>query len=291
MNPVRATRHALTLFWRNTMKLKHSPEQLLDVTLQPIMFVVIFVFLFGGAIAGSWHSYLPYVLPGIMVQTVVFASMGTGIGLNADIRKGIFDRFRSLPIARSAPLVGTVLFDVARYLVSGAMVRVFGLVLGLDLRTGVLGVVAAFALMVAFSFALCWVWVLLGLVLSSPNTVQGVAFVVMFPLTFGSNLLVQTATLPGWLQAWVRVNPVTSLSDAVRGLLVGGPVAHTAGVAMLWAVAIVAVFARWASARTGAGPKPGSTPARRRGPSWRRGCTPRRRHRRAPPVPAPGPRR
>jgi oleandomycin transport system permease protein len=243
MNPVRATRHALTLFWRNAMKLKHSPEQLLDITLQPIMFVIIFVFLFGGAIAGDWHYYLPYVLPGIMVQTVVFASMGTGVGLNADIGKGIFDRFRSLPIARSAPLVGTVLFDVARYLVSGMFVLVFGLVLGLDIRTGVLGVLASFALMVAFSFALCWVWVLLGLTLPTVNTVQGTAFVIMFPLTFGSNLLVQTATLPGWLQAWVKVNPVTSLSDAVRGLLIGGPVAGPAATAMLWALALVAVFA------------------------------------------------
>jgi oleandomycin transport system permease protein len=243
MNPVRVARHALTLFWRNAMKLKHSPEQLLDITLQPIMFVVIFVFLFGGAIAGDWHRYLPYVLPGIMVQTVVFASLGTGLALNADIRKGIFDRFRSLPIARSAPLLGAVLFDVARYLVSGMFVLVFGLLLGLDIRTGALGVLGAFALMVAFSFALCWVWVLLGLLLPSPTTVQGVAFAVMFPLAFGSNLLVQTATLPGWLQAWVKVNPVTSLSDAVRGLLVGGPVAGPATNALLWAAALVAVFA------------------------------------------------
>jgi oleandomycin transport system permease protein len=243
MNPVRATRHALTLFWRNAMRLKHSPEQLLDITLQPIMFVVIFVFLFGGAIAGDWHRYLPYVLPGIMVQTIVFASTGTGLGLNADIKNGIFDRFRSLPIARSAPLVGTVLFDVVRYLVAGLFVLVFGLVLGLDIRHGTLGVLAAFALMVVFAFALCWVWVLLGLLLPTPNTVQGVGFAIMFPLTFGSNLLVQTATLPGWLQAWVKVNPVTSLSDAVRGLLIGGPVAHAAITTMVWAVAIVVVFA------------------------------------------------
>jgi oleandomycin transport system permease protein len=243
MSPARTLRHSLTLFWRNAMKLKHSPEQLLDITLQPVMFVIIFVFLFGGAISGNWHAYLPYVLPGIMVQTVVFASMGTGLGLNTDIKKGIFDRFRSLPIARSAPLIGTVLFDVCRYLVSGLMVLAFGLVLGLHLHAGLSAVLWAFGLMVAFSFALCWVWVLLGLLVPTPNTVQGVAFAIMFPLTFGSNLLVKTETLPGWLQAWVKINPVTSLSDAVRGLLVGGPVAHHALVTLGWAVAIVAVFA------------------------------------------------
>jgi oleandomycin transport system permease protein len=243
MSPIRATRHALTLCWRNAMKLKHSPEQLLDITLQPVMFVLIFAFLFGGAIAGDWHRYLPYVLPGIMVQTVVFASMGTGVGLNTDIRNGIFDRFRSLPIARSAPLVGTVLFDVIRYLVSGLITLAIGLVLGLHLRSGPLSVAIAFGLMVAFSFALCWVWVLIGLSLPSPNTVQGVAFAVMMPLTFGSNLLVRTGTLPGWLQAWVKVNPVTSLSDAVRGLLVGGPVARPAVTTLAWAAAILVVFA------------------------------------------------
>jgi oleandomycin transport system permease protein len=243
ISPQRTLRHSWTLFWRSAMKLKHSPEQLLDITLQPIMFVVIFVFLFGGAISGDWHQYLPYVLPGIMVQSIVFASMGTGLGLNTDIKKGIFDRFRSLPIARSAPLIGTVLFDVARYLVSGLMVLGFGMVLGFQVHTGTAGVLGAFGLMVAFSFALCWVWVLLGLVVPSPNTVQGVAFVVMFPLTFGSNLLVRTNTLPGWLQAWVKVNPVTSLSDAVRGLLVGGPVAHPVAISLLWTVALVVVFA------------------------------------------------
>lgn len=243
MSPLRTLRHTLTLFWRNAMKLKHSPEQLLDITLQPIMFVVIFVFLFGGAIAGNWHDYLPYVLPGIMVQTVVFASMGTGLSLNTDIRKGIFDRFRSLPIARSAPLLGAVAFDVVRYLVSGLIVLAFGMLLGFHVRTGPFGVIGAFALMVAFSFALCWVWVLLGLITPSPTTLQGVGFTVMFPLTFGSNLLVQTSTLPGWLQAWVKVNPVTSLSDAVRGLLVGGRVAGPAMTTLLWAAAIVLVFA------------------------------------------------
>jgi oleandomycin transport system permease protein len=244
IGPIRTFRHTLTLGWRAVLKIRSNPEQLLDVSLQPIVFVTMFVFLFGGAIAGgNRHAYLQYVLPGIAVQTIVFGSMGTGINLNTDITKGIFDRFRSLPIARSAPLVGTVLFDVIRYLVSGLITLAIGLVLGLHLRSGPLSVVIAFGLMVAFSFALCWVWVLIGLSLPSPNTVQGVAFAVMMPLTFGSNLLVRTSTLPGWLQTWVKVNPVTSLSDAVRGLLVGGPVARPAVTTLAWAAAILVVFA------------------------------------------------
>jgi oleandomycin transport system permease protein len=242
-NLLRAVRNSLTLFWRSAMKLKHSPEQLLDITLQPVVLVVIFVFLFGGAIAGSWHDYLWYVLPGIMAQTIVLSSMGTGVGLNNDVRNGIFDRFRAMPIARSAPLVGTVLFDVARYLVAGLVVLGFGMVLGFRVQTGPLGVIAAFALMITFSFALCWAWVLLGLVVTSPTTLQAAGFVVMLPLTFGSNLLVATNTLPGWLQAWVKINPVTYLSDAVRGLLIGGPAGRPTVKLLIWALALIAVFA------------------------------------------------
>jgi len=243
MTPLRGVRHALTLWWRNAMKLKHSPEQLLDITLGPVIMVVIFVFLFGGAISGRWQDYLPYVLPGLLVQTVVFASMGTGIALNTDISKGIFDRFRSLPIARPAPLVGLVLFDVTRYLISGLVVLGLGMLLGFRVHGGILSLVAAFGLVMAFSFALCWIWVLLGLIVPKPTTLQGIGTAVIFPLTFGSNLLVPTGTLPGWLQAWVKINPVTSLSDAVRGLLVDGPVAGPTLRSLLATAVIVLVFA------------------------------------------------
>jgi oleandomycin transport system permease protein len=240
--PLAGLQHGLTLAWRSLLKIKHSPEQLLDLTLQPIIFVVLFVFLFGGALAGDWRDYLQFVLPGILVQTVVFATLGTGVGLNTDITKGIFDRFRSLPIARSAPLVGTVLGDVVRYIVSAGVVLGFGMVLGFRVGTGPLAVLAAYGLVLAFAFALCWLAVLVGLFVKSPQSVQGFGFIVMFPLTFGSNIFTQTSTLPGWLQAWVEVNPVSALTTATRGLLLGGPVADAAIKTLLWAAAIFAVF-------------------------------------------------
>ena len=168
MTPARAFRHALTLAWRSLVRIRRNPEQLLDVTLQPIVFVTLFVFLFGGAIKGeSRHTYLQYVLPGIMVMTVVFASMGTGIGLNTDVTKGIFDRFRSLPISRSAPLTGTIMGDFVRYLVSIAMVFGYGSLLGFRIATNPMSALGAAGLMFIFGFAVGWIWVLLGLYVKS----------------------------------------------------------------------------------------------------------------------------
>jgi oleandomycin transport system permease protein len=244
VGPIRTFRHTRALAWRAIVKIRHNPEQLLDVTLQPIIFVTMFVFLFGGAIAGGdRHGYLEYVLPGIAVQTVVFGSMGTGLNLNTDITKGIFDRFRSLPIARSSPLTGLILGDVVRYMVSVSVVTGYGLLLGFRFYPDPLAIVAAYALVICFALALCWVWVLFGLLAKTPTMLQGLGFLIMFPLTFGSNVFVKTQSLPGWLQAWVKVNPVSYLSTAVRGLMVGGPVASAAWHALAWMAGIVAVFA------------------------------------------------
>lgn len=244
MTPARALRHALTLAWRSLVRIRRNPEQLLDVTLQPIIFVTLFVFLFGGSIKGeSRHTYLQYVLPGIMVMTVLFASMGTGIGLNTDVTKGIFDRFRSLPISRSAPLTGTIMGDFFRYFISIAMVFAYGSLLGFRIGTNPLSALGAVGLMFVFGFALGWIWVLLGLYVKSPQSLQGFGFIVMFPLAFGSNVFIQTVTLPGWLQAWVRINPVTELTAAARGLMLGGPVATPAWHSVAWSVALTAVFA------------------------------------------------
>jgi len=244
MTPVRVLRHALTLAWRSLVRIRRNPEQLLDVTLQPIVFVTLFVFLFGGAIKGeSRHTYLQYVLPGIMVMTVVFASMGTGIGLNTDVTKGIFDRFRSLPIARSAPLAGTIMGDFIRYLVSVTMVFAYGSLLGFRITTNPMSALAAVGLMFLFGSAVGWIWVLLGLYVKSPQSLQGFGFIVMFPLAFGSNVFIPTATLPGWLQAWVKVNPVTALASASRGLMLGGPAATAAWHSIAWSIAITVVFA------------------------------------------------
>ena len=237
-----ALAHSLTLAWRNVIQLKHSPEKLLDVVLMPIVFLALFLFVFGGAVSGSTHAYLELLLPGLVAQMAVFATMGLGTALCEDIHKGVFDRFRSLPIARSAPLVGAVLGDTARFCVVMVVLTGFGSLLGFRFHTGVLPVLAAFALAYVFYLAVCWISVLIGLVAPSPETVQGIAFIFIMPLVFGSSILMpSTATMPGWLQAWVKVNPVTSLADAVRGLTVGGPVATHAMYALAWAAGIVVV--------------------------------------------------
>jgi oleandomycin transport system permease protein len=251
MGPVRAVRHSFTLAWRAIVKIRHNPEQLLDVTLQPIIFVTMFVFLFGGAIGhGNRHEYLQFVLPGIAVQTIIFASAGTGVNLNTDITKGIFDRFRSLPIARSSPLTGLIFGDLVRYAVSVGVATVYGVILGFRFQANPFAVVGAYALIAVFALAFCWVWVLIGLFVKTPQTLQGFGFIVMFPLTFGSNIFTSASTLPGWLQAWVKVNPVTALTDAARGLMLGtGSVATPAWHALAWALGIMLVFAPLAVTR------------------------------------------
>jgi oleandomycin transport system permease protein len=234
--------NALTLAWRNVTQLKHSPEKLLDVILMPIVFLVLFLYLFGGAVAGSTQAYLELLLPGLVAQIALFASTGLGAALSEDIHKGVFDRFRSLPIARSSPLVGAVLGDTVRFCVAMFVLTGFGVVLGFRFHTGVLPVMAAFALAYVFYLAICWISVLIGLVAPGPQTVQGISFIFLMPLVFGSSILIPTtSTLPGWLQAWVKVNPVTSLADAVRGLTVGGPVATHVLYALAWAAGIVIV--------------------------------------------------
>jgi oleandomycin transport system permease protein len=238
-----AVRHSLALAGRAVTKIRRTPEQLMDVTLQPIIFVLLFVYGFGGAVAGSQHAYLQFVLPAIMVQTALFSSVSIGVNLNNDVEKGVFDRFRSLPISRSAPLVGAVLGDVVRYVVSIVVLLAFGYALGFRVLTDPAQALAACLLVVGFALALCWVSVLLGMVMRSPGGVQGIGFVVMFPLTFGSNLFVPTSTLPGWLQAWVHVNPVTHVVDATRGLMLGGAGAWPVTQSVLWAAGIVLVFA------------------------------------------------
>lgn len=236
-------RHAMTLAWRGIVKTIHSPEALLDVTLQPVIFLLLFVYVFGGAIAGDTSAYLQFALPGVLVQTVIFASAGTGTALADDLKTGIFDRFRSLPIPRSAPLLGAITADIARYATSGVIMLVFGAILGFRTDAGPLAIVAALALVMAFAFALCWVFTALAMVVKEPRSVQGIGAMISLPLTFGSNVFVPASTMPGWLQAWVNVNPVSKTADAARGLLLGGPVAGPAGTALLWAAAITLVFA------------------------------------------------
>lgn len=243
VNPVEAVRHTFTLAWRSLVQLKHNPTELLDLSIQPIMFVVLFTYVFGGAISGSTDDYLTFALPGIIVQNAMFASVTTGVGLNSDLTKGVFDRLRSLPIARSAPLAGRILADTVKQVWSIALILGIGMILGFRIPGGVPGVLAAFALLLVFSLSVSWIAVLVGLLVSEPEKVQIFAFVVVFPLTFTSNAFVPTETMPGWLQAWVDVNPVSILADAVRKLLGGDGAATQVGQSVLWAALIAAVFA------------------------------------------------
>ncbi|GAA4419719.1 ABC transporter permease [Actinokineospora soli] len=242
IGPAAGVRHGLALAGRSVAKIRKNPESLLDVTLQPILFLVVFVYLFGGAISGGTGEYLQYLLPGMMVQNIVFASLGTGIALNTDITKGVFDRFRSMPIARSAPLVGAVLADVVRFVVTLTVLVLFAYAIGFRVQTDPARFLVAVALLVVFGLCLCWVSVWVGMLVKSPQAVPGTLVAFLMPLTFGSNVFVPAETLPGWLRVWVDVNPVSHLADATRALLLGGDwVANTAW-AFLWAAVIAAVF-------------------------------------------------
>jgi len=243
LGPVTGLRNTFTLTWRSVLKLRTNMEDVVGLSLQPIMFLLLFTYVFGGAIAGGTHSYLQFELPGLLVMTVVFATLGTGLMLNQDIAGGVFDRFRTLPIARWAPLGGAVLGDMVRYLISVGITLGFGMILGFRIGTGPLPAIAGCLLLLTFALAMCWVSALIGMLVKTPQGVQMYGFLAMFPLVFGSNLLVPAQTMPGWLQAFVRVNPMTALTQAERGLLTGGPVATPAIRSLLWALGIFVVFA------------------------------------------------
>ena len=240
MNTLRQT---LVLTRRSLLRIKTNPEELMGLTLMPVMFELLFTYVFGGAIAGSPSAYLQYALPGIIVQGVFFSTMYTGFYLNTDIRSGIFDRFRSLPIARSAPLIAQVLGDLVRYAIGIAITLGAGLALGFRVHTGPVQTLAAFAALVATAFAFSWAYTLLGLVARSAVVVQAAGSLLIFPLTFLSSVFVPAHTLPSWLNAWSQVSPVTLLADTTRRLLLGGDVAHPALGILAWAAAVVLVFA------------------------------------------------
>jgi ABC-2 type transport system permease protein len=212
---------SLAFGWRAILKIKHVPEQLFDVTAFPIIMTLMFTYLFGGALAGSTREYLQFFLPGIMVTSVVMITMYTGIGLNTDIEKGVFDRFRTLPVWRPAALVGMIFGDVLRYILAATTIMVVGLILGFRPQGGVTGVLGGIALLVVFSFAFSWVWTMFGLFLRSEKSVMGVSMLVLFPLTFLSNVFVDPRTMPGWLQAFVDINPISHLVTAIRSVMDG----------------------------------------------------------------------
>ncbi|MET9843313.1 ABC transporter permease [Streptomyces ossamyceticus] len=233
---------SLTFGWRAILKIKHVPEQLFDVTAFPIMMVLMYTYLFGGALAGSPKEYIQFLLPGILVMSVVMITMYTGVSVNTDIEKGVFDRFRSLPIWRPSTMVGYLLGDALRYAIASVVMLTVGMVLGYRPDGGVVGVVAGVALLIVFSFAFSWIWTMFGLMLRTEKSVMGVSMMVIFPLTFLSNVFVDPSTMPGWLQAFVNNSPITHLASAVRELMAGEwPTAEIAW-SLGWSALFVLVF-------------------------------------------------
>jgi oleandomycin transport system permease protein len=252
VNPLKGVQHALSLAWRGILKIRKNPEQLADVTLMPIIFLLMFTYLFGNALGGSIGNYLQSLVPGLIVMNILQASLTVGVQLNTDVTKGVFDRFRSMPIARSAPLVGAVLADLVRYLVCLAVLMVVATVMGYRVETGPMQFAAAILLVLAFGLCFCWGSVFVGMLMTSPGAAQGLMFVFIMPLTFGSNVFVSTATMPGWLRAWADISPVSLMANALRGLLNGGAVAGPLAGALAWMAGAVIVFfplAMWAYRR------------------------------------------
>ena len=238
-----AIRQCLTFGWRGMLKIKHVPEQLIDATITPVLFLLMFTYLFGGAVAGSTGDYLQFLLPGMLVQSVLFVSVYSGVALNTDMTKGVVDRFRSLPIWRPAPLVGAVVGDSVRYVLASAIVVVLGLIMGFDAEGGVPGVLAAVLIVCVFSFGLSWAFTTLGLVMRAPNAVMNTGFMLLFPLIFLSNIFVDPSTLPGWLEAFVDVNPISHLTTSARGLMGGDAAADSIAISLLTAAGLTAIFA------------------------------------------------
>ena len=252
-DPVAATRPRLTpaevgsqtlvMAWRALKKMRRNPEQFFDVTLQPLLFTAMFAYIFGGAVSGGVAAYLPILIPGLIAQTTLTACMATGVQLRDDMDKGVFDRFRSLPIARIAPLAGPMLADLVRYSIATSLTFATGIAMGYRPGGGVLGVAAAFLLSVAAGWAMAWVFTFVGTIARSAQSVQGISLMIMFPLTFLSNAFVPVETLPGWLRAFVEVNPVSHVVSAVRDLANTGTLTAEVGWAVLGCAVLVAVFA------------------------------------------------
>jgi ABC-2 type transport system permease protein len=241
--PASAPSSVLTLAWRAMLKIKHVPFQLFDVTVMPIMFTLLFTYIFGGALAGSPREYIQYLLPGVLVQTIIFITVYTGVGLNTDIHKGLYDRFRSLPMWQASPILGALAGDLFRYSVASILILIVGFILGFRPQGGIVGVLLAMALVMVFCFALSWLWIIVGMLVRTPESVMTTSFIFLMPLTFASNIFVDLKTMPGWLQAVVGRNPVTHLANASRGLMHGQPVGNDVAWVLAASAVIVAVAA------------------------------------------------
>jgi ABC-2 type transport system permease protein len=233
----------LIMAWRALKKMRRNPEQFFDVTIQPLLFTAMFAYIFGGAISGSVASYLPLLIPGIVAQTVLTTCMSTGVQLREDMEKGVFDRFKALPMARIAPLAGPMVADLVRYLIAASLTFVMGVILGYRPGGGVLGVLGAILLAIFTGWALAWIFTFIGTVAKSARAVQGMSMMILFPLTFLSNAFVPVTSLPGWLAAFVKINPVSHLVSATRDLANHGAVSSQAGWTLLAGLVVIAIFA------------------------------------------------
>lgn len=233
---------SITFFWRAVLKLKHVPLQLFDVTAFPIMITLMFTYLFGGALAGSVKEYVQFLIPGILVQTVSMISMYTAIGLNTDVTKGIFDRFRALPFWRPAVLVGALLGDSVRYTIAASVVIILGIILGFSPDGGLLGIVGALGVLLFFAFCLSWIWTTIGLLMNDPESVMMTTGIASFPLTFISNIFVDPETMPEVLQFLVKINPISHAVTVVRGMVHGNVTGSEIGTLILSCSILVAIF-------------------------------------------------
>jgi len=229
--------------WRALIKMRRNPEQFFDVTLQPLLFTAMFTYIFGGAVAGSTQSYLPIIIPGILAQTTLTACMATGIQLREDMDKGVFDRFKVLPIARIAPLAGPVVADVVRYLIAATLTFATGVIIGYRPGGGVPGVLAAIALSIFIGWSMAWIFTWIGAIARNARSVQGISMLILFPLTFLSNAFVPVSTLPSALATFVKINPVSLLVSATRDLANNGAVTSQVGWTLLAGLVVIAIFA------------------------------------------------
>ena len=228
---------------RNLLFIIRTPQLLVFSTIQPVMFVLLFRFVFGGAINVPTESYASYLLPGVFVQTVVFGSTTAAVALASDLKAGIIDRFRSLPMARSAVLAGRTSADLVRDVFVVLLMLIVGYAVGFRVQTNLLGLVAGIAVLLLFAFSMTWIFAVVGLKAPSPETAQAMSFPILAPLVFASSAFVSTSTMPGWLQVFANHQPVTAAVNATRGLMLGGPTAGHVWESLAWSVAILAVFA------------------------------------------------
>jgi len=244
-------RHIGALARRNMLQIKQDPESMFDAVLMPIIFTLLFVYVFGGAVAGKGNQqeYVNYLVPGLMAMMGINIAQAVGTGINEDFNKGVMDRFRTMPIARSSVLVAKILVEMGRMLVATTILLGMGFALGLTINTDVFHLLAAVALSMVFGASLMWIFILLGLTMKTAQSVQGVAVLVLMPLQFGSSIFAQPTTMPGWLEGFTKVNPLSNLADSARALVNGGPVAHSVWMTLAWSVGITVVTAPLAVAR------------------------------------------